>query len=226
MTGGFAPVREAIHHAIKRAGGRNIASSNVRAFVLTLFAEFKADDRTLKFFLDHKQAQEIHSMARGLEDRDLFRATRAAAFVQPMRVVNGVQYPGNSRLYSYPDPTVFNNAPVAPAVLPEHENLEMFFNAKMKYQSDESVRQEDFDMHIFRDVPETQASATTLPSMNESYFVDLGRDVNFVGGDKNFIEVTLPEGEYANIIGNADHKNYACIKLAGALTKNGAKKNI
>lgn len=139
-------------------------------------------------------------------------------------------YPGNSRVFFYPDVNVFSGAAPAGAVATESQALlSLFTGGKLKIQVDKEVVVDGFDMANFLYVPETQATATTTPNYGGIVTRSVGKPFKFAGDKTNVFNVTISGADLAAIqaakpaASAVGTQNFFVMFLQGYILRDGAK---
>lgn len=109
---------------------------------------------------------------------------------------------GNAQDITYPDPFVFNDPATATAVS-EANSLNAIYSGTMSLKANTIEILNTEQLRRFKIIPQTQASATTLPQTEENMFVPILQPAIFSGRDTNIMEFQPASGSDLQLIGGA-----------------------
>jgi len=130
---------------------------------------------------------------------------------------------GNSQDITYPDPFVFNDPATATAVS-ESACLNAIYSGTMSLKANTIEILNTEQLRRFKIVPQTQASATTLPQQSEDMFVPILQPAIFSGRDTNIMEFQPSSGSDLQLIGGAvGTQNVLVFHYKVLVVRNGAQ---
>ncbi len=130
---------------------------------------------------------------------------------------------GNSQDVTYPDPFIFNDPATATAVS-EAAALNAIYSGAISLKANTYEILNSEQLRRFKIVPQTQASATTLPETTEEMFVPIIQPAIFSGRDTNILEFTPAPGADLQLIGGAtDTQNILVFHYKVLVVRNGAQ---
>jgi hypothetical protein len=130
---------------------------------------------------------------------------------------------GNSQDVTYPDPFIFNDPATATAVS-EASSLNAIYSGTMSLKANTIEILNTEQLRRFKIIPQTQASATTLPQTEEGMFVPILQPAIFSGRDTNIMEFQPASGSDLQLIGGATGtKNVLVFHYKVLVVRNGAQ---
>ncbi len=223
----FAPVmgkrRATLNRIRSRARKFGFSPSAVRPQTLLLYAKLENNKSGLSWRLSEETKG--HPAEIRLEKSDAFYLDKIALGLHKVLILNGEEAPANSPIIHYPDANWLVGADVA-------RDCEGIYNSRLRMQTDQDVRLENFWTGDLRHVPEQQyqPSATdplTFQYSTDPYF-DLESNFGLWGNKRNEISLTYGQGVYGAIAGQPTagtdpYQNYGVIMLQGFLIVRGAE---
>lgn len=130
---------------------------------------------------------------------------------------------GNSQDVTYPDPFIFSDPATATAVS-ESDCLNAVYSGTMSLKANTIEILNTEQLRRFKIIPQTQASATTLPQTEENMFVPILQPAIFSGRDTNIMEFQPSSGSDLQLIGGAvGTRNVLVFHYKVLVVRNGAQ---
>ena len=220
--------RAAINRARRVAHKLGMKASDVRPFLLKMYAPLVANNSSLKFQTNLVNGQ--HPMEILLDKSDAFYGHKVGLAIHQVKLdANGKEIPANTRLIHYVDKNLFSGPAIAPGITSEAESLQMLYNSLLFLKTDQDVRLENFSTEVFETIPETQydpAAPSTAWGKEGTEAKDLGMSFGVYGNKRNEMRIELPgeAGDYSAIAGVPGvTRNYAVLLFKGFIIVRGAE---
>lgn len=208
--------------AMNQATEMGLKPTEARPHELILAAALTTSDNNYTLSLDHKAQQDVLSITKGLEERDMFIAVAWALGIAKVPIINSTRHDNSAEIVYHPDAVVFPTA--ATVDLSEAQALMSIYLGQHTVKTNQGVRIDGSPNLGFLTRQETQGAAATVNMTNGVELKEIGAALRFAGGDSNEITHKITCLDKTHIAGAATHANFIIMRLVGAVIKGGTSK--